>query len=520
MKSIQSKILLVVISGLLVITAVVSAIAVTMTHEIMHKDADRILENATEKYATQINDVLGDMQKSAAIMEHYASTEIESLDQLSDMAFRKEYLQKTNKMFREIALNTKGIEGFFMRLNPEYTDSKTGYYNVLLDDGAVKSMKITDLSKYQENDTKNVSWYYTAVREGAPVWLEPYYFPGYETQLISYTVPLYIDSELLGVIGFDMEFGYLIEKINDISVYQNGYAVLRSNDGKTVYNNEAITESKEQHTHSAVRLINGMSIELRADYKDIQREIRPMLHRIVTAFLVVLFFSILYTVVVTYRIVRPLKQLTDTAEKIAGGVNNAEIEDVTINSKDEIGTLSKVLTSTYRKIQEYTTYIDALAHRDSLTGVKNSTSYAEVIAEVNKEINLDNPHFGVLVADINNLKETNDKYGHDVGNELIIHTAKILTETFKTSSVFRIGGDEFAVLLKGSDYENYRALLVSFDDACSNDYISVYENKLPISIARGVSIYDPEIDVVYEDVFAKADHAMYLNKQETKLAMK
>jgi diguanylate cyclase (GGDEF)-like protein len=218
--------------------------------------------------------------------------------------------------------------------------------------------------------------------------------------------------------------------------------------------------------------------------------------------------------------VRPLKQLTDTAEKIAGGVNDAKIEDITINSKDEIGTLSRVLINSYKKIQEYTTYIDALAHRDSLTGVKNSTSYAEAIAEVNKEINLDNPRFGVLVADINNLKVTNDKYGHDVGNELIIHTAKILTETFKTSSVFRIGGDEFAVLLKGSDYENYRALLVSFDDNCSNDYISVYENKLPISIARGVSIYDPEIDVVYEDVFAKADHAMYLNKQETKLAMK
>ena len=49
MKSIQSKILIVVISGLLVITAVVSAIAVSMTHEIMHKDADRILNNVPKK---------------------------------------------------------------------------------------------------------------------------------------------------------------------------------------------------------------------------------------------------------------------------------------------------------------------------------------------------------------------------------------------------------------------------------------------------------------------------------------
>ncbi len=518
MKSIRSKILIVVISGLLVITAVVSAIAVTMTHEVMHKDADRILKNVTEKHAAQINDVLGDMQKSAAIMEHYAESEITSLDQLSDMQYRKEYLEKTNKMFSEVALNTKSIAGFYLRLNPKYTDSTTGYYNVILEDKAIKSMQVTDLSKYKEDDTRNVSWYYTPVREGTPVWLEPYYFPGYETQLISYTIPLYVESELLGVIGFDMDFGALIDKINEISVYENGYALLVSADGKKVYNDENAAESDEEHTRSSYELLNDMSLELRADYADIQRDIRPMLRKIVVAFLVVLFFSILYTVIVTYRIVRPLRQLTAAAEKLSDGVTGAKVDIVQVNSKDEIGTLSRVFKSTYEKIQEYTAYINALAYRDALTGIKNSTSYSEAIKEINKEINLDNPQFGVLVADINNLKETNDKYGHDVGNELIIHTAKILNGTFKNSSVFRIGGDEFAVILKGRDYENYRALLEDLDDTVSHDCIS--EEEIPVSVARGVALYNPEIDAVYEDVFTKADHAMYLNKQETKNSAK
>ena len=62
MKSIQNKILTVVISGLLVITAVVSLIAVNMTHEIMHTDADRILSNVTQKEAAYINDTLGDVK--------------------------------------------------------------------------------------------------------------------------------------------------------------------------------------------------------------------------------------------------------------------------------------------------------------------------------------------------------------------------------------------------------------------------------------------------------------------------
>ncbi len=516
MKSIQSKILTVVISGLLVITAVVSAIAVSMTHEIMHKDADRILNNVTQKEAAYINDALGDIKKSATVMQHYASTEISSISDLQAPEFIEKYLEKNKKMFTEIAINTTGVEGYFFRLNPEYTDGKTGFYNIVNEDLTTTPMQITDISKYSENDTKNVGWYYTAVKEGKAVWLEPYYFPGYEERLISYTIPVYIGSELLGVIGFDMDFGYLVDRIENISVYENGYAVLMATDGKTVYNEIKKQDSNNPHTKATAILQNGMYLELRADYKDIQKDIHPMLNRILAAFLTVLFFSILYTIFVTYRIVRPLKQLTAAAKELSVGIDEKTLDNIDVSSKDEIGTLSKVLKETYEKIQEYTTYINALAYRDSLTGIKNSTAYTEAISSINKEINCDNPRFAVLVADINNLKQTNDKYGHDIGNELIIHTSKILTDIFRESSVYRIGGDEFAVILKNSDFKNYRNLLVKLDEACSKDFITVCENRIPVSMARGVASYDPEVDRVYEDVFAKADHAMYLNKQEKK----
>ena len=94
MKSIQNKILLVVISGLLVITAVVSTIAVSMTHGIMHKDADRILNNVCKKEAAYINDTLGDVEKSAEVMEHYAITEIGELTALRDEEYRTSYLAR------------------------------------------------------------------------------------------------------------------------------------------------------------------------------------------------------------------------------------------------------------------------------------------------------------------------------------------------------------------------------------------------------------------------------------------
>jgi len=516
MKSIQSKILLVVISGLLVITAVVSAIAVSMTHKIMHKDADRILNNVCQKEAAYINDTLGDVVKSAEVMEHYATTEISGLDALKDEVYRTSYIERAKRMFVDVALNTNGLEGFFMRINPEYSDGTTGFYNIITEDKEFKEMKLTDLYKYSEDDAKNVGWYYSAVRAGTGIWMDPYYFPGHEEQLISYVLPMYVNGELLGVVGFDMNFKYLTDRISSINVYERGYAVLLAKDEVTCYNAQKITETHNPHTKATEALENGMYLELRADYNDIQKEIRPMLSKIVMAFIVVLILSIIYTVIVTRRIVHPLKQLTYVAEKISTGMNEEDLGTIPIRSKDEVGTLSRVLVRTYDKIQEYTAYINALAYRDSLTGIKNSTAYTEAVKKLNQDINCNNPKFGVLVADINNLKKTNDQFGHDIGNELIIHTAKILTDIFKTSSIFRIGGDEFAIILKDRDYDNYRILLERMDEACSKDFITVCENRIPVSIARGVSLFNSDIDRVYEDVFAKADHAMYMHKDKCK----
>ena len=313
-----------------------------------------------------------------------------------------------------------------------------------------------------------------------------------------------------------MDFEYLLGLVNEITVYDNGHALLLSGDKQTCYNPAEDIHILEDYTEATTALKNGMNLELRAAYADIQSGIRPMLSYIIGAFLVVLALAILYTFWVTHRIVTPLKKLTAAAANISVGVQDVNL---VIDSKDEIGVLARVLTDTYAKIREYSAYINALAYRDSLTGIKNSTAYTEAIEELNKEINLGNPSFGVIVADINNLKKTNDTYGHDIGNELIVHSARILTDIFKTSSVYRIGGDEFVVVLRGKDLERNHALIEKMDVAFSADYIAVNDETIPVSIARGVSVFDPSIDRVYTDVFAKADHAMYMNKEDMKATL-
>lgn len=515
MKSIQSKILVVVISALLVMTAVVSTIGVIMTHDIMHKDADRILKNMCQKDAAWINDTMNDVTKSVAIMGHYATIELDNVEHLKDEEYREVYLQKMKILYEEVALKTKNIEAFYFRLNPEFSNSTAGFFQgVDRNTQELVEHATTDLSQYAATDMEHVGWYYAAIQSPKGTWMEPYKNRVSHESIISYVIPFYAGGTFAGVIGMDINFTKFVKSIDSITVYERGYAILTNADGSVSYNRqEEVKENNHSHnpyTEQSAVLENGMQLILRADYKDIQSNIFPVLYRIVGAFIVVLAVFILYTIVVTRRIVAPLKKLTASAQSIIDGEQEV---DLSTDSNDEIGTLSKVLSDTFQKLSNYMNYINALAYRDSLTGVKNRTAYTEAVAEYEKRINCGNPCFAVLVADINDLKKVNDKYGHDVGNELIIHTARMICNTFRNSPVFRIGGDEFVVILENQDLNHYRALIEEMDREFEKDYLSVQDEKISISIARGVATYNPNIDCVFGDVFTNADHAMYMHKQ-------
>jgi diguanylate cyclase (GGDEF)-like protein len=482
----------------------------------MHKDADRILNNASQKEAAQINDMLNDFMKSSAITEHYASAELQSIESLADPAYLDEYTKRIRHLFDEIAANTSGTYSYYLCFSPELTGGvTTGFYSQFEPDGSIYELSKEEFSGLSLLTNEELLEYSNFSGSATGEWVAPHPSRFTGEEVISYILPIYSKDTFVGLLGFNMDSDYLLDRVNSISVYESGFALLFGADKHECYNLSAKGEIEGPYAEETTLLVNGMSLDFRAGYQDIQSGIRPMLSYIIAAFLVVFVLAILYTIWVTYRIVAPLKKLTLAAGQISSGVQEV---DLIVDSKDEIGMLSHVLSDTYEKIREYSVYINALAYRDSLTGIKNSTAYTEAIAELNKEINLGNPAFGVLVADINNLKMTNDTYGHEVGNELIVHSAKILTEVFKASSVFRIGGDEFVVLLKGRDLEKYYSCVEKMDEIFADKYITVNEEKVYVSIARGIAIFDASIDQVYTDVFEKADYAMYMNKESMKHA--
>ena len=119
--------------------------------------------------------------------------------------------------------------------------------------------------------------------------------------------------------------------------------------------------------------------------------------------------------------------------------------------------------------------------------------------------------FAVAICDVNGLKTVNDTHGHKAGDIYIKEASKLVCETFKHSPVFRVGGDEFVVILLGSDYENREKLEQDFVKKVNDG-----TGKNKVSLACGISVFDPAHDKNVSVVFERADALMYKNKESMK----
>lgn len=162
---------------------------------------------------------------------------------------------------------------------------------------------------------------------------------------------------------------------------------------------------------------------------------------------------------------------------------------------------------------EQLTMANELARRDGLTGIRNITAYREMETELDKKIEeRSDEQFGIVVFDINDLKVVNDTQGHKAGDELIKESCKLVCRTFSHSPVYRIGGDEFIVILKGSDYNDRINLFSAFKRQVEEN-LRIGEGPV---VAAGMTDYRRLEDRKIVDMFKRADESMYNNKSHLK----
>jgi len=152
-------------------------------------------------------------------------------------------------------------------------------------------------------------------------------------------------------------------------------------------------------------------------------------------------------------------------------------------------------------------YIEYLSYHDQLTNFYNR-HYLE--KSINKIIDKNNYPLCVISIDVNYLKNVNDTYGHQTGDELLVKSAQIIRDNVTVKDyLFRIGGDEFLIFLPNTNDEGALEIREKINRA-----IEVLRgNEFPLSLAYGFHTKtNPEVDIF--EAIKRADYNMYEDKKK------
>lgn len=157
------------------------------------------------------------------------------------------------------------------------------------------------------------------------------------------------------------------------------------------------------------------------------------------------------------------------------------------------------------------TYQD-MANSDFLTGLKNRNAF-ELDMELIEQQGIPKD-LGILVADLNNLKQINDEQGHQMGDVYIKKAAEVLRTCIPDRHpIYRIGGDEFNVITDGEDEAMVQKMIEAMHRQIG---VINAESDMRLSISVGYAFFDPKIDERFHDTYHRGDHNMYEAKRKMK----
>lgn len=168
---------------------------------------------------------------------------------------------------------------------------------------------------------------------------------------------------------------------------------------------------------------------------------------------------------------------------------------------------------THRSVVKKMDKLENRAYLDTLTGLQNRTAYYEYNDVLNKKEDGGKADFSILMIDVNYLKKVNDTYGHEQGNLYLQKAAELIRGTFGDEHTYRIGGDEFVVILEGKAQDGAEEKISAFREEMARQQAD--ESLQPwekVSAAVGMAKYEQGRDATTEEVLRRADEAMYREK--------
>lgn len=229
-KKLSRKIVFAIVACCTVVALLVGGTSILKSSQLIQKEAEDKLLMLVENHANEFNITVSEVECAVQGLAAAASSSFHQEAAKTDPGYGMQYQQSIEEMTKKFGELTKGGMSAYVYINPELTNGVYGaWYAHTVGSSNFEKQQLGTLDIFTESNP-DMAWYYKAIRGGKPMWLEPYVDADLNTEMVSYVVPMYQGSTLIGAAGIDINFDYFKKDVLETRIYEKGYLALLDSD--------------------------------------------------------------------------------------------------------------------------------------------------------------------------------------------------------------------------------------------------------------------------------------------------
>lgn len=480
MRRIKRNLMVIIILGIVVATFVSGFTAVVSFASVGKERSNDVLSKELEITSDYIDNTCVNVENVVLAMSDRFEEELPPLTAFSQPEGQT-YLDNATALAESFVAYNDRLAAVYYRIAPELAGPKAGFFlSKTQESGEVAQREPTDLSLFAPDDDEHVAWYYAPKEAGEAVWISEYMNLNNGILTASYVKPIYAqDGTFVGIVGADIDLSEVYRRISDTRIFDAGFAALLSPTGKLRYSSRDMLLSDDD--------VQNIISQERSWGSYIQQQ----------------------------------KRMTLLSQKLVyGDFLLISIADEELYAHENRVTFSIILTTLMVSlviIAALTGLLNRVFDRfqiDPLTKARNRSAYADMISELEEQIRTREPKMSLIVFDVNVLKRVNDMGGHSAGDMLLVNAVNEIRKYFPREDIYRVGGDEFVILSKHGQRGSLAYAFRKFSQEMQARKQRYLEEPELVSLSSGMASFDAQKDRCYDDVFHRADAAMYADKAD------
>ena len=234
MKSIRTKTTLLTVIAIIVAMGIAMFLGVHAIRKLGNTDTDQMLYLLCETGQKNLDYYFSSVEQSVEMVYSYAEEDLQSIETPSSEGLAA-HVENVRSMFEKAVSQTNGVLTYYYRIDPDLSHAVKGFWYTNLDGEGFTEHEVTDITLYDTNDTDNLVWFTVPKATGSSIWLPPYITDNLDKRVISYNVPIYWNGLFIGVIGIEIDYSTMADQVDNITLYENGYAFINDDEGKIIY---------------------------------------------------------------------------------------------------------------------------------------------------------------------------------------------------------------------------------------------------------------------------------------------